>query len=250
MQPYLTPLPASLSSKLTAASPRQAAEQARAQAEQQSGMPSSPRGTPQLHQPCLTDVVLCAEEVVLYAALSEQCGEAGALLAQQAQREHADIGREVDSILQVLLAEQQAWAAPPAGAAEAEDSAVVRDAASRRQALLRRIEALEAAFIAHQAEEEASILPRIATALPVAEQRRLAESFYQAKRNASTLLPGMAGHAAAAEPAGAGLGQLPAASGKGQQQGEGQASVQGTAQSKAAEQGGLVGSTHTAVSEL
>ena len=108
---------------------------------------------------------LQAEEAVLYSALAEQCGEAGAQLAQQARREHLDMGREVDSMLHTLLEEQHAWIAA-AGTAETSDSAVVRDAAVRRQALLRRIEALKAAFIAHQTEEEASILPRIAAAVP------------------------------------------------------------------------------------
>lgn len=43
---------------------------------------------------------------------------------------------------------------------------MLRDAAIRWQALLRRIEALQAAFIAHQAEEEARIVVRIAAAMP------------------------------------------------------------------------------------
>jgi len=76
---------------------------------------------------------------------------------------------QVDSILQALLAEQRACEAPEQGQELGQQwtgTAAQQSAQARRQALVQRMEALEASFIAHQCEEEANVLPRIATALP------------------------------------------------------------------------------------
>lgn len=52
---------------------------------------------------------------MLYPALAQRCGPQGALLARHARREHAEIGAELDAVLEALLKE---GAATPAGTRE------------------------------------------------------------------------------------------------------------------------------------
>lgn len=178
---------------------------------------------------------------MLYQALEERCGAEGALLAHQAQREHAAVGAEMAAVLQALYGEpgpaelqglvkrmQQleqvgGWAG--GGRAAAGTPPPVCPAAVRWPATLTpsRRPLRRQAFIAHQLEEEAHILPRIAAALPGGqlgwwrqrrrlppgtcnpltaaacppprppctdyEQRSLAAAFFHAKQHAPPLLP-------------------------------------------------------------
>lgn len=135
-----------------------------------------------------------ASKAVLHPVLSERCGADGALLAQHGWREHTDMSDEVDAILGQLLQDQSAQGE---GGEEEGD-----EAAEWRQALVQRMSRLEQAsaglavwcstlsscsclqctachqqptakanahmqsFIAHQLEEESSVLPRLTTCLP------------------------------------------------------------------------------------
>lgn len=120
-----------------------------------------------------------ASKAVLHPVLSERCGADGALLAQHGWREHTDMSDEVDAILGQLLQDQSAQGE---GGEEEGD-----EAAEWRQALVQRMSRLEQSFIAHQLEEESSVLPRLTTCLPEAEQRELAAAYFHGKRSARVL---------------------------------------------------------------
>ncbi|KAI7835895.1 hypothetical protein COHA_010217 [Chlorella ohadii] len=131
-----------------------------------------------------------AEEQVMYPALQAHCGPEGALLAEHAAREHRELSREVDSVLGILLEDHdRLLAGQPMPVAEL---------LVKRRQLIKRMQELEQAFIAHQVEEEANVLPRLATALPAApspthsaqEQRSMAVAFYHAKQKVELLRPG------------------------------------------------------------
>lgn len=160
-----------------------------------------------------------AQEEVLLRALEQHCGPTGVQLAANSRHQHAAMGAEIDSLLQALLEDQQAagGTAVSGGPAMVSSGAPAVSSASetsraRRQALLKRMEGLEASYIAHQTELEASCLPRIAAVVPASEQRALAAAYYHSKRSAHLLLPG--GTASASSSRGDLAGAVAAAGGE------------------------------------
>ena len=82
---------------------------------------------------------LQAELAALYPALRERCGTDGALLAQHAQRGHAEIAAVVDGILAGMLEQQQQQQGQAGGQPDARQAWTGREAAVKRMQQLEQV---------------------------------------------------------------------------------------------------------------